>query len=125
MAISKDKIVGYKLSTKHGNAKDFTEFIKSLNVSHTTLLMDNVAFHKTKLLKDYVHSTNNTILYTPPYSPQYNPIELAFSKIKSTYRKLNFIQDTLEDNILTSINSITLSDLKAFYRHVRRICEKN
>lgn len=117
MAISKDKIIGYKLTTKHGNSIDFVDFIKSLQLQNTTLLMDNVAFHKTKLFKDTITSMNNIVLYTPPY----NPIELVFSKIKSTYRKLNFIKDTLEDNILESIACITTNDLNAFYRHVQEI----
>jgi len=82
MAISKERVVGYKLATKHGNSVDFIDFIKSLNVTHKTLVMDNVA------LKDFVQSIHSNILYTPPYSPQYNPIELAFSTIKSAYRKL-------------------------------------
>ena len=90
MAISKERIIGYKLTTVHGNSNDFTEFIKGLKLQNSVLLMDNVAFHKTKLFKDMLSETNNTVLYVPPYSPQYNPIEIAFSKIKSSYRKLNF-----------------------------------
>ena len=48
MAISKDQIIGYKLSTRHGNSNDYCDFIKSLNLQNRTLIMDNVAFHKTK-----------------------------------------------------------------------------
>ena len=121
MAIAKDQIIGYKLSTKHGNTNDFSDFIKSLHLQNKTLIMDNVAFHKTKSFKDMVHSMNNTILYTPPYSPQYNPIELAFSKIKTVYRKLNYVKDDLESNILESIASVSSLDLQAYYKHVNTV----
>jgi len=85
--------------------------------------MDNVAFHKTKLFKDFIHSICSKVLYTPPYSPQYNPIELAFSKIKSVYRKVNFTNDDMEYNVLQSIRSITSENLKAFYKHVESVID--
>ena len=88
--------------------------------------MDNVAFHKTKLFKDMLSETNNTVLYVPPYSPQYNPIEIAFSKIKSSYRKLNFLDsNSLESNILKSVQTLTANDLCSFYRSVTSIVQKN
>lgn len=123
MAITKDQIIGYKVTTKHGNSNDFVDFVKSLQLTNVTLLMDNVAFHKSKLLKEYVNSIKSKILYTPPYSPQYNPIELAFSKIKTTYRKLNFVNDDMDANILSSITSVTSLDLHSFYKHVQKILD--
>lgn len=126
MAISKENIIGYKISYTHGNSKDYIEFIKSLNLQNRTLLMDNVAFHKTKLFKELIINTNNKVLYTPPYSPDYNPIELAFSKIKNTYRKLNFVENnTIEENIHLSIQNITSNDCKGFFTHVDTIIKKN
>jgi transposase len=89
MAVDKDKIVGYKISTTNGNSNDFLEFLKSLNLQNNTILMDNVAFHKTKIVKEYIESTNSNILFVPPYSPDYNPIEMVFSKLKSVYRKID------------------------------------
>ncbi len=46
----------------------------------------------------------------PVYSPMFNPIEMCFSKIKSNFRKLKHIID--------SINKITESDLTNYYSHV-------
>ncbi len=110
MAISEDRIIGYKISITHGNSKDFLEFLQSLNLKNNTLLMDNVAFHKTKVVKDYVTSTESNILFVPPYSPDYNPIELAFSKLKHNYRHSSPNLDNMIENILASINLL---------RHVR------
>ncbi len=126
MAVSNNRIVGYKLVTKHGNTTDFKDFIDSLNIKDCTLLLDNVAFHKTKILKDLAHSNNIKLLYTPPYSPDYNPIEIVFSKIKDHYRKLNYIRDAdMIDNIHSSIDIITQSDLLNIFDHVTRLVYKN
>ena len=43
--------------------------------------MDNAAIHHNKKLADNL-SNGNKIIYNAPYSPQYNPIEMLFSKIK-------------------------------------------
>ncbi len=105
--------VSNKLTTKHGNTTDFKDFIDSLNIKDCTLLLDNVAFHKTKVFKELAHSNNIKVLYTPPYSPEYNPIELVFSKIKTHYRKLNIQNDhDMVENIQGSIDSIKQQDLK-------------
>ncbi len=118
MAISQEKIVGYKLSNVHGNSTDFISFLQQLNLDSNTLLMDNVSFHKTKNVRVYVAGTNSSILLIPPYSPEYNPIELAFSKIKSCYRKSCFQNDDMVKNILKSLNNVTNRDIVSFFCHV-------
>ena len=87
--------------------------------------MDNVAFHKSKILKEFVLEGCNRILYTPPYSPDYNPIELAFSKIKNAYRTLNYRDASImESNIHTSVQTVTKEDLGSFFRHVTTLVNK-
>ena len=44
--------------------------------------MDNVSFHKSKSITNSLIN-NNKILYIPPYSPQFNPIEEVFSFVKN------------------------------------------
>lgn len=119
MAISTERIVGYKISLSNGNSKDFTDFLKSLQLHNATLVMDNVAFHKTKEVKDLITSTKSQALFIPPYSPEFNPIELAFSKIKTMYRKLCLINETnKQENVQRSITALTASDLLQFFKHV-------
>ena len=123
MAVSDSKIIGFKMAYKHGNSLDYLDFIKSLNCSNNTLLMDNVAFHKSLALREYVESMNCNIVFTPPYSPQFNPIEMVFSKMKTIYRKLNYRNASLmEENIVQSINSITTGNLQAYFSHVQKLC---
>jgi transposase len=60
--------------------------------------MDNVAFHKTKEIKALLEINNITPLYTSPYSPEWNPTEFVFSRLKRKWRN--------GQSMIESINSI-------------------
>ena len=49
--------------------------------------MDNLSAHKTEKVRELVEEAGYELLYLPPYSPDLNPIEEAFSKIKGILRK--------------------------------------
>ncbi|WP_235942974.1 IS630 family transposase [Ochrobactrum soli] len=51
------------------------------------VILDNVAFHKSQRAEELVKATGAWLLFLPPYSPDLNPIEMAFSKIKTLLRK--------------------------------------
>jgi transposase len=51
------------------------------------VILDNVAFHKGEKVEALVRARGAWLLFLPPYSPDLNPIELAFSKLKSLLRK--------------------------------------
>ena len=72
------------------NKYSFSEFFRSLGYPPGTLIvMDNVAFHKSRIIHDIAHSKGWNILFTPPYSPGHNPIESIFSITKAIFRKTN------------------------------------
>ena len=50
--------------------------------------MDNLSAHKTEKVRELVEEAGYELLYLPPYSPDLNPIEEAFSKIKGILRKV-------------------------------------
>ena len=50
--------------------------------------MDNASIHKSKVFKDYFMNSHS-VMYNAPYSPQLNPIELAFSIIKRDIKAKN------------------------------------
>lgn len=51
------------------------------------VIMDNLSSHKVKQVKEILSSVEAKPLYLPPYSPDFNPIEQVFAKLKSLMRK--------------------------------------
>lgn len=51
------------------------------------VIMDNLAAHKSTHIKDAIEAVGARLLFLPPYSPDLNPIENAFAKLKALLRK--------------------------------------
>ena len=51
------------------------------------VVMDNASVHKVDEVQDLIQKTGAKLIYLPPYSPDLNPIELAWNKIKQYLRK--------------------------------------
>ncbi len=59
-----------------------------------TIIMDNATFHKSQRTIELIKSANCNILYLPPYSPDFNPIEQKWGHVKNSVKK---IRDIFED----------------------------
>ena len=59
-----------------------------------TVIMDNAAFHKSLRTQELVESSKCRLLYLPPYSPDFNPIEQKWGHVKNSVKK---IRDSYED----------------------------
>jgi transposase len=82
------------------------------------VVMDNLPSHKGEYVRKAIEATGASLLYLPPYSPDLNPIENAFSKIKAYLRKV--ARRTIKglwDAIADAIPMITSSDCKNFFAH--------
>jgi transposase len=53
----------------------------------SVVVMDNLSCHTQAAVRERLEAAGHAVLYQPPYSPEYNPIELAFSKLKRLLRK--------------------------------------
>jgi transposase len=51
-----------------------------------TLILDNLGAHKVAGVREAIEAVGARLLYLPPYSPEFNPIEMAFSKLKALLR---------------------------------------
>jgi transposase len=51
------------------------------------VIMDNLSSHKGPRVREMIEAAGASLLYLPPYSPDFNPIEKAFSKLKALLRK--------------------------------------
>jgi transposase len=52
------------------------------------VILDNLAAHKSKKAEDILRAKGAWLLFLPPYSPDLNPIEMAFSKLKAHLRRI-------------------------------------
>jgi len=92
--INTDKIVCHKEQNGSFNTSSFLDFLTSCDLpTGSVLLMDNVAFHHAKVIKEYAKTIGIHLLYTPPYSPWFNPIEGVFSIIKRSFYTGKSIQE--------------------------------
>jgi len=53
------------------------------------VIMDNLSSHKSERVERLIRERGAWLLFLPPYSPDLNPIEMAFAKLKQLLRKLN------------------------------------
>ena len=51
------------------------------------VIMDNLPAHRMQRVREAIEKAGARLLYLPPYSPDFNPIEMAFSKLKALLRK--------------------------------------
>jgi transposase len=64
------------------------QFLAPTLASGDIVLMDNVRLHKVAGIKDAIEAQGATLRYLPAYSPDLNPIEQFFAKLKSILRKV-------------------------------------
>jgi transposase len=83
-----------------------------------TLIMDNLPVHHAKMVSQFLKEHDVPHLFLPPYSPELNPIEEAFSKIKHCVRKQKpRTSDTLYQAIKSGISAVTQDDAIGYINH--------
>ena len=87
-----------------------------------TIVMDNLAVHHFdggEILEDFLADMGIELIYTPVYSPDLNPIEMCFNKIKTLLN--NDFNDLVHYNVKLAasyaVDSITENDMRGFYKH--------
>jgi len=81
------------------------------------VVMDNLGAHKVDGVEGLIQARGAEVLYLPPYSPDLNPIEKAWSKIKQFLRsRCPRTTDALEQTIADAIAAITPQDAQAWFR---------
>ena len=82
------------------------------------VVMDNLAAHKGERVQKLIEERGCELLYLPPYSPDLNPIEEAFSKIKGILRKAEArTGGALVEALSAAISAITPRDVRGFLEH--------
>ena len=82
------------------------------------LVLDNLAAHKTAKVRRLLDRSGFAYCYLPAYSPDFNPIEPAWAKIKTTLRRVAArTADALHQALGPALDSITAEDASGFFRH--------
>ena len=121
-AISLNKIEAVTYTEGPGNSDAFTCFINdylcpSLKSCHV-VIMDNVSFHKAEKVRFAIESKGAKLIYSPPYSPEFSPIEEMWSKIKILLRKFSArTKKKFNEAITKALMAVTKSDLFGWFNH--------
>jgi transposase len=82
------------------------------------VVLDNLAAHNDRRVDQLIEGVGCEVMRLPPYSPDFNPIENAISKVKTVLRKLaRRTVPGLFDGIDAALGSVTVADAKAFIKH--------
>jgi transposase len=100
----------------------FEAYIEQAVVPHIqsgdVLVWDNLSAHKRARVRELVSEAGASILFLPPYSPDLNPIELAWSKVKTFLRSRGArTPEALEQAVADAFASITTSDIAHWLSH--------
>ncbi len=81
------------------------------------VVMDNLSAHKVPAVREWIETAGAELLYLPPYSPDLNPIEKAWAKLKQLLRAAKArSKDALEQAIAEALPCITPDNAKAWFR---------
>lgn len=82
------------------------------------VVMDNLGAHKVKGVRELIEAAGARLLYLPPYSPDFNPIEAAWSKLKSHLRRVAArTTEALDRAIAQGLATISAQDARGFFKH--------
>lgn len=119
LAVTSEKVLDYDIINGSSNALNFEKFLKEKllpKMKNQTILMDNVRFHHSKIVKDAIINTGNNILYNVSYNPDSNPVENCFSVSKNYVKKSEpNNEEELEKSIIESLNLLTKEKLSNMF----------
>jgi transposase len=82
------------------------------------VVMDNLTAHKGSRVRELVEGRGCELLYLPPYSPDFSPIEEAFSKLKAMLKKACArTREALVEAIAAAISAVTSEDARGYFGH--------
>ena len=98
----------------------FVKYVKEVLVptlrSDDIVIMDNLKAHKVKDVQETIAATGATVIYLPPYSPDFNPIEKMWSKMKNYLRKWKIrTVDKLDEGVKQALALVAPSDCEGWF----------
>lgn len=113
-------VIAYRTFSGSCNRDRFAAFIREDVIAPgATVTLDNVRFHHSVIVKHAAEAVGLRLVFTPPYSPDFNFIENAFSVIKSHTRKFD-----ASEHLKAAIALVTPSKAVSLYHHMLRCVSK-
>ncbi len=82
------------------------------------VVMDNLSAHKPAKVRELIESKGCELIYLPAYSPDFNPIEEAFAKIKDIVRQAGArTKDTLMGVLGEALSAVSAQDARGYFEH--------
>ncbi len=82
------------------------------------VVMDNLGAHRPKRIRELIEGRGCELIYLPAYSPDYNPIEEAFSKIKGLLRRAAArSKRALVEAMGVALSEVSAADARGFFEH--------
>jgi transposase len=80
--------------------------------------VDNLSAHKSARIAQLIRARGARLEYLPPYSSDFNPIELCWAKVKAALRAAKArTLETLIDALAQALQAVTLKDVQAWFAH--------
>jgi transposase len=97
----------------------FTEQQLVANLRHgDVVVMDNLSAHKGSKVITAIEQAGATVLFTPPYSPEFNPIEKVWGKLKDIIRRVETLcEEAFNAAVAAAMNEISIEDIFAWTQH--------
>lgn len=131
-ALSLDGILHLEVVENAITGDDFRRFVQGLlprmnrwPLPHSVLIVDNASIHKVEGIRELVEGHGARLIYLPSYSPDLNPIELAFSSIKAWLRAnrarvnaaLQSDDGSMYDAFWEAVHAVTRGKAKGWYSY--------
>jgi transposase len=103
-------------------ARVFETYVEEVLVpslrTRQVVVMDNLGAHRPKRIGELIEQRGCELLYLPAYSPDYNPIEEAFAKVKNLLRKASArSKEALLEAIGVALSAVSAADARGFFEH--------
>lgn len=121
-AIAMVGVVGAMTVTGGTNADVFITFVEQILVPNlwpgACVVLDNLPAHKVAGVRAAIEAAGARLVYLPPYSPDFNPIENSWSKLKAYLRSVAArTRDALDQAISEALDLMTLKDIRNWFAH--------
>ncbi len=94
------------------------EFLGPSFRARQVVMLDGLGAHRPQKVRDLIEGRGADLVFLPPYSPDLNPIEEAFSKIKQLVRKAGSrTRDALDEAIGEALSAVTPEDAAGWFAH--------